>query len=129
MWGHLIHSLSWILALAILAGFGFRCYARSDDRRTLIFKFAASLGLGFVMLVLLYLGERHPKLLLLFIIPMVIFSFIWLPNLVEFVLKPLTGAFDGGYDEVEPKPFYFIANGKRKKGLHQEAIDEVTKQL
>ena len=129
MWGHLIHSLSWILTLAILAGFGFRSYARSDDRKVLTYKWAGSLGLALVMLVLLFMGERNPKLLLLFIIPMVIFSFIWLPDLVEFVLKPLTGAFDGGYDEAEQKPFYFIANAKRTKGLHQEAIDEVRKQL
>jgi outer membrane protein assembly factor BamD (BamD/ComL family) len=129
MWGHLIHTLGWIVALAILGGYAFRCYARSDDRRILIYKWAASVALGFLMLVLLYFARGNPKLLLLFIIPMVLFSFIWLPNLVEFVLKPLTSVFDGGYDEVEPKPFYFIANAKRKKGLHQEAIDEVRKQL
>jgi hypothetical protein len=81
------------------------------------------------MLVLLYFAQGRPKILLLFIIPMVLFSFIWLPNLVELALKPLTSIFDGGYDEVEPKPFYFIANAKRIKGLHQEAIAEVRNQL
>jgi len=129
MWSHLFDTLCLILALAVLAGFCFRCYARSDDRRVLIYKLAASLGLALIMLLLLFVGRRNPKLLLLFIIPFVVLSFIWLPNLVEIILSPLTNAFDGGSDEVEAKPFYFIAAAKRIKGLHQEAIAEVRKQL
>jgi outer membrane protein assembly factor BamD (BamD/ComL family) len=81
------------------------------------------------MLLLLFLGGRNPKLILLFIIPFVIFSFIWLPNLMNIILRPLTSAFDGGDDEAEAKPFYFIAIAKRSKGLHQEAVAEVRKQL
>ncbi|HUD45218.1 MAG TPA: tetratricopeptide repeat protein [Candidatus Baltobacteraceae bacterium] len=118
-----------IVTLAILAGFGYRCFTRSDDRRILLVKWAASLVLGILMLLLLLLGLRNPKLLLLFIIPFLILSFIWLPSVVELLLRPLTSAFTGGNDEVEAKPFYFIAAAKRIKGLHQEAIAEVRKQL
>jgi tetratricopeptide (TPR) repeat protein len=126
------HHGSWtlsIVVLAILVAYGYHCYAVSDDRRVLLYKWAASVGLGSVMLVLVFMGQRHPKLALLFIIPCVILSFVWLPNLVGYLLRPLTGAFDGGYDEVEPKPFYFIATAKRAKSLPQEAIADVLKQL
>jgi tetratricopeptide (TPR) repeat protein len=44
-------------------------------------------------------------------------------------IKPLTGTFDGGEAETAPKPFYFIAAAKRMKGFHQEAAEEVRKQL
>ena len=129
MWGHLFDTLCLILVLAVLAGYGYRCYAGSDDRRVLLFKWVASIGLVLIMLLLWSLGRHNPKWLFLFIIPFGIFSFIWLPNVVGIVLKPLTSAFDGGGDEVEAKPFYFIAAAKRIKGLHQEAIAEVRKQL
>src|ERR1700691_34583 len=95
-----------IVPLAILAGFGYRCFTRSDDRRILLVKWAASLVLGILMVLLLLLGLRNPKLLLLFIIPFLILSFIWLPSVVELLLRPLTSAFTGGNDEVEAKPFY-----------------------
>jgi tetratricopeptide (TPR) repeat protein len=45
------------------------------------------------------------------------------------LIKPLTGTFDGGNEEAEAKPFYFVAEGKRRKGLYEEAIAEVRKQL
>ena len=125
----IVDSVGSILALLILAGLGYRWYALSDDRRVLLCKWAASAGLVFFMLLLLHWGLRNPKLALLFIIPGVILSFIWLPDLVSLVIKPLTNTFDGGADEVEAKPFYFIAAAKRAKGLRQEAIAEIRKQL
>jgi tetratricopeptide (TPR) repeat protein len=125
----MVDTLCWILVLAILAGFSCRCYARSDDRRVLLYKWAASVALVLFMLLLRSLGRRDPRLLLLFIIPLVLLSFIWLPNLVGIILRPISGAFDGGEDRVDAKPFYFIAVAKRAKGLHQEAIAEIRKQL
>jgi tetratricopeptide (TPR) repeat protein len=41
----------------------------------------------------------------------------------------LTSAWDGSGEETKAKPFYFIAEGKRRKGLYAEAIAEVRKQL
>ena len=125
----MVDTLCSILVLAILAGYGCRCYARSDDRRVLLVKLAVSTVLVLLMLLFLDMGLRNPKLLLLFLIPAVVLGVIWTPNLIGIILTPLTSALDGGDDEVEAKPFYFIANAKRIKGLHQEAIAEVRKQL
>jgi hypothetical protein len=118
-----------VILLALLAAYCFRCYVVSGDRRVLLYKWAGSAVLVFLMLVFLHWGLRNPKWLLLFLVPAVILGVVWTPNFVELLLRPLTGAFDGGGDEVEAKPFYFIAAAKRNKGLHQEAIAEVRKQL
>jgi hypothetical protein len=127
---HHHESLGWsVFVLSALVAYGWRCYAESDDRRVLIYKWVASVGLAILALLLLFLGRSEPKLLLLFIIPLPVLAFIWLPNLIGMLLRPLTGAFEGGYDEVEAKPFYFIAAAKRMKGLHQEAITEIRNQL
>jgi len=42
---------------------------------------------------------------------------------------PLTSAFDGGQADGEEKPFYFMAEGLRRKGRYTEAMAEVRKQL
>lgn len=67
--------------------------------------------------------------LLLFIPPLVVIAFLWLPDIVSKWWGPLLGVFDGGTEEVTPKPYYYLAEGKRRKGLYQEAIVEVQKQL
>jgi outer membrane protein assembly factor BamD (BamD/ComL family) len=59
----------------------------------------------------------------------VILGLIWTPSIGRILLKPLTGSFDGEGDEIEAKPFYYTAEGKRRQGLYQEAAAEVRKQL
>jgi tetratricopeptide (TPR) repeat protein len=54
---------------------------------------------------------------------------LWAPSIGAILAGPLTGAFDGGDEEAEAKPFYYVAEGKRRKGLYEEAIAEVRKQL
>lgn len=113
-----------IFVWAALLVYAYRCFAESEDRRVLVYKWIASGGLILVVLLLFYFAHGF-----YFILPMVILSFVWVPNLVNIALRPLTGIFDGGADAEEVKPFYFIAAAKRKKGLHQEAIEEVRRQL
>ena len=59
----------------------------------------------------------------------VVLSFMWTPQLSELVCSPLTNLFDGGSEPIERKPFYSIANAKRKRGQYQEALEEVRRQL
>ena len=56
-------------------------------------------------------------------------AFIWTPHIANWVSSPLTSLFDGGSEPVEKKPFYSIANAKRKRGLYQEAVAETRRQL
>jgi tetratricopeptide (TPR) repeat protein len=118
-----------VLLVIALVAYGFRCFAHSDDRRVLLYKWAATAASCFLCVALFQHAKREPREALFFTLPCLVLGLIWMPNLVEFLLKPLTGAFDGGFDEVEAQPFYFIAAAKRAKGLHQEAIAEIRKQL
>jgi tetratricopeptide (TPR) repeat protein len=127
MSGRRIDTILTYFVLAVLIGYSVKCYRQSADRKTLVTKWAATAVL--VLLVPLVLWLHNPRVLLFFLIPCVILAFVWLPNLVETALSPLLGAFTGGTEEAEMKPFYFIANAKRMKDLPQEAADEVRKQL
>jgi tetratricopeptide (TPR) repeat protein len=59
----------------------------------------------------------------------VVLSIVWTPQISGFIFSPLTNIFDGGNEPVENKPFYSIANAKRKRGLYHEAVSETRKQL
>lgn len=121
---NVIGTLMVVLALVV---FGARCLLNSDDRRALLTKWVCSvlcILLGFYIAWL-----QNIKLALLYILPALALAFMWLPNVFQILLKPLTGAFDGGADEAEMKPFYFRAEAKRRKGLYQEAVAEVRQQL
>jgi tetratricopeptide (TPR) repeat protein len=58
-----------------------------------------------------------------------ILSVIWTPQICTFVLSPITNLFDGGNEPPEKKPFYSIANAKRKRGLYAEAVAAAREQL
>jgi TolA-binding protein len=59
----------------------------------------------------------------------VVLSPIWSPHIGEWLAKPLTGLYDGGDREIEPKPYYSIARSLRMKGKFPEAVVEIRKQL
>jgi len=59
----------------------------------------------------------------------IILSIVWTPHLSDLLVSPLTNLFDGGSERPDYKPFYSIANTKRKRGKYSEAIAEVRKQL
>jgi tetratricopeptide (TPR) repeat protein len=56
-------------------------------------------------------------------------AIIWVPVLTGAVGGLIGNLFDGGNQEVEPKPFYSIFNAKRSKGKYFEALAEVRHQL
>ncbi|HEY3861082.1 MAG TPA: tetratricopeptide repeat protein [Verrucomicrobiae bacterium] len=108
----------------------FLCYRslrNSADRRTLIIKWACSLVLFLMYFAIASLHDI--KYALLYILPSVLLAFIWLPSLTGLILKPITESFEGGGGEAEEKPFYFIAEANRRKGLYQEAAAAVRAQL
>lgn len=122
-----IDTVCWVLVALILGFYGFRGFAASDDKPTVIRRSICSAGLGF-LIVAIY-RTHNPVLYLLSIIPMVIIGFLWLPGIVTKFMRPLTGAFEGDPEEAEAKPFYFLAEGMRRKGQYQAAISEIRKQL
>ena len=55
--------------------------------------------------------------------------FTWRNSIVEAIARAFSSFYDGGDQEVEPKPFYSIAQAKRTVRKPLEAIAEVRKQL
>ncbi|MFM2081737.1 MAG: hypothetical protein RL380_428 [Verrucomicrobiota bacterium] len=56
-------------------------------------------------------------------------SILWAPNLAEFLVNPITSAFDGGDEQVEPQAFYSVAKALSAKGKVADAIAEIELQL
>jgi hypothetical protein len=54
---------------------------------------------------------------------------VWRESIASIVAKPFTAIYDGGDVEIEPRPYYSIAEAKRKRGLYNESVAEIRKQL
>jgi tetratricopeptide (TPR) repeat protein len=53
----------------------------------------------------------------------------WRHSIIDMIANPIGSLYDGGNEEVEPKPYYSIALSKRKMNKPLEAVVEVRKQL
>ena len=126
-WANAVDTVCWVLLLPILAFLAYRSYGRSDDRGALVRRWIISAALVLIIRVLARIPS--PFMPVFLALPAVVLGVLWAPSVGAILAGPLTGAFDGGGEEAEAKPFYFIAEGKRLKGLYEEAIAEVRKQL
>ena len=126
-WANAVDTVCWVLVLPILAFLAVRSFRRSDDRRGLILKWVVTLPLVWILLAVIRIPSPWTPILLLF--PAIILGLLWAPSIGAILAGSLTNVFDGGKEEAEAKPFYFLAEGKRHKGLYEEAIAEVRKQL
>src|SRR5215469_4158169 len=59
----------------------------------------------------------------------VVLAILWVGTLVEIVAKPFGALFDGGDTPPDPKPYYSIANAKRKRNQPLEAVLAIREQL
>src|SRR5580698_7696955 len=123
----LIDLLCWLIVVPLLGYLGYRSFVNSDSRRELVIKWVVSA----VLLLIIWLISLTKFVFkpLLCLIPAVLIGLMWTSNICNILFRPLTGIFDGEGDENELKPFYFRAEAKRRKGLHQEAVAEVRRQL
>ncbi len=129
LWGIALGDLlGWLILLLALVSWGWLSFIRSAARGALVFKWGCSAVLLFIIVLLI--SKHQTYLTPLFLVPpAVLLGVMWAPSLGKLIIKPLTDALDGGSEEVEAKPFYFIAEARRRKGLYQEAVAEVRKQL
>src|SRR4051812_3468849 len=58
-----------------------------------------------------------------------IMAVVWVPSIVDSIARMFSSLYDGGDDEVEPKPFYSVFQSLRTKGKYLEALAEVRRQL
>ena len=124
---YLVGLVGVIIAVS-LVGWGFYgMIKRSDDPWKMIFKWLFTIP--FVFIIIKFAHDLGPFGPFLIVLMGVVLSLMWTPHIAEGIFSPLTNLFDGGNIEPDKKPFYSIANSKRKRGLYAEAISEVRKQL
>jgi hypothetical protein len=59
----------------------------------------------------------------------VILSIIWTPHISEWVSRPLSSLYDGGNEPPEPKPYYSIAQARRRRREFLQAVVAIREQL
>ncbi|MEI9865192.1 MAG: tetratricopeptide repeat protein [Limisphaerales bacterium] len=58
-----------------------------------------------------------------------IMAITWRHAIIDLIANPIGSLYDGGREEIEPKPYYSIALAKRKRSKPLEAIVEIRRQL
>lgn len=123
--------IQYILGIGLLGWLILHSLKRSDDPARSVFKWVLTAG------VIILLNWKVADLAAgsHFIgVPLVAgcglaLAIIWRHELTDIVAKPFGALFDGGDVPLEPRPYYSVADARRKKGLYQESILEIHKQL
>lgn len=109
-------------------------FKNSTDRLKLIIKWTlTALILGFIFKVVVpgfaAGGFGAINGLVLMLLCGGAFTLIWRDSIIEVIAKPFTSLYDGGSEPPDPKPYYSVAQAKRKKSQPVEAVAEIRKQL
>jgi tetratricopeptide (TPR) repeat protein len=128
-------NVFWIAIISGFFGWLFvRSIKRSEDAPKLIFKWIfTAVVAGIFFIVIAPEGEKGGydaiHALSATLVCGIAMAITWRHNLSDLIANPLGSLYDGGKQEVEPKPFYSIAISKRKLNKPLEAIVEIRKQL
>lgn len=117
--------------LGIIAWLAWRSLRRSDVPMLLVTKWAASAVMFWVTFFVVAPYAMHNPFLG---VPLaaacgLVYAVIWRGSIVEILSKPFSAIFDGGEQELEPRPLYSAAIAKRKQGRFREAMYEIQGQL
>lgn len=133
-----LHITLDVFFLLVILGFTiwilFRSLKRSEDAGKLVFKWtftAAMLGLMIFWVVPQFKAGGFAAIAAIGLAGMcgIAMAITWRHAIIDLVANPIASLYDGGKEEVEPKPFYSIATTKRKTNKPLEAIVEVRRQL
>jgi tetratricopeptide (TPR) repeat protein len=116
-----------IIGLAFIVWIFVRILRRTEDPMKFLFKSIFTVPFVIFCIVMAeHMSTAGPGLIVLMAI---VLSVMWTPHIAAIISKPITGLFDGGDEEPEPKPYYSIALSKRKLSRPLEAIVAVREQL
>ncbi|MBI3413864.1 MAG: hypothetical protein HY043_00880 [Verrucomicrobia bacterium] len=123
----LIVGLKWLVIFALIGWVGWRALKNTEDDRLISKWIITAAVLPVAVWIMISTGP-------FFGVPMaaacgVILGVMWAPNVGGILAIPFTSLFDGGGTEIEPAPFYSIAEARRKQGRYAEALAEVEQQL
>ncbi|MDX1950675.1 MAG: tetratricopeptide repeat protein [Verrucomicrobiota bacterium] len=118
----------------LIAYVAFRCLKKSEDPLRIIWKWVITAILaGFCLYTAATSGLDDMGSA--FIVPItaavcgLIMGILWAPHLGAALSTLFTGLYDGGSVEPEARPYYSIAESKRKQGLYTESIALIREQL
>jgi outer membrane protein assembly factor BamD (BamD/ComL family) len=116
-----------VLGFIFIVWLAIRTLKRTEEPVKMIFKWVFSIA--FVIFCIWTAGQIGLGGPFLIVFMAVVLSPIWSPHIGEWLSKPLTGLYDGGDREVEPRPYYSVARSLRMKGKYPEAVVETRSQL
>jgi tetratricopeptide (TPR) repeat protein len=130
-----VNAVALALVLGLVVWGTIRTLKRSEDPARLIFKW------GLTALVIAFVGRPAARIveaggyagafggIPLTALCGLLLAIIWRHNIIDIVAKPFASLYDGGDVEIEPQPYYSIAEARRKMGKYTEAVAEIRKQL
>ena len=127
-----------IFFLIVIVGFTgwvlFRCLKRSEDAPKLVFKWIfTGVIIWFIIKHVMPAFARGGFDALFGLISMLLcgiaMAVTWRHSIIDLIANPIASLYDGGKEEVVPKPYYSVAVSKRKLSRAVEAIVEIRKQL
>lgn len=133
-----MHRIINITSLVVLAGVVayvfWLAFDRSRDRKVLVIKWVATLPVGWVIYAIVLPNFREGGLNAIFALVTTLFcglamAALWVGSVTDTFAKPFASLYDGGDQEVDPKPIYSIAISKQKKNRPLEAVLAIREQL
>ena len=122
-----------LVFVAGLVGWGmYRTLRRSDERWQLVVKWIlTALVLAWINREVQPFSSSPPSWthVVVALIGGLILAALWRHSIAAIIAKPFSALYDGGNVQVEPQPYYSIAEAKRKLGKYPEAVAEIRKQL
>ena len=100
---------------------------RAEDPARILLKWAVTLPLVFFGFWLAGRISIYGPILM--VAMGVILSIIWTPHISEWVSRPLSSLYDGGNEPPEPKPYYSIAQARRRRREFLQAVVAIREQL
>lgn len=128
-----LEGLFTVVVMASVIGWGmYRVLRRTEDPGLLVVKWVlTALIVGWVLWQIDAFGNSPASWyhVVVALVSGLVLVVIWRHSIGALVAKPFSALYDGGDVEVEPQPFYSVAEAKRKQGKYTESIAEIRKQL
>ena len=137
MSGMLNNWVDWMwLVIVVGGGVGLfiHTFKRSADRQMLVVKWIfTAVVLGYVFMSVIPDFAEGGQSAIVGLIKMLLcggaMAATWRESIIEMIANPIASLYDGGSEPPERKPYYSIAQARRKQSKPLEAIVEIRKQL
>ncbi len=123
-----------LFALGFIVWMFIRSLKHSHEPARLVVKWIGTLGVGavelFVALPAFVRGGGDAIFGLMVTLVMgTVMNILWRNSIIDAIAKPFTSLYDGGDEQIEPKPQYSIAKARRNRNKPLEAIMAIREQL